>query len=217
MLMTSETSPFRKELCNASQVLCFKHKDSQFLNNIIFTLSSGALLSTLFYLLFVRVPEVQRHMKLKKSFEIRYKVFKKSCIESFLVISGSGDDLSITDSLLNQDEFRKYFKSKNRKGQERWPAFANGLNDYYLKVLSAHLEAFRDEVNYLLNNTDVSDEQVFEFLKDLSLWIHMNRRPIDDYDSIKSFCGFLWSLFTGWDVVKGYTENDRVADMIKNI
>ena len=35
-----------------------------------------------------------------------------------------------------------------------------------------------------------------------------------DYDDIKSLCGFLWVIFTGCDWVSGYGETNFIEEML---
>ncbi|NOZ43272.1 MAG: hypothetical protein GXP02_08950 [Alphaproteobacteria bacterium] len=79
------------------------------------------------------------------------------------------------------------------------------------------MEIFRDEIFFVLNNTNFKDDRIFNFLKDLSEVIYLNRDVELEYDSVKSFCGFLWGIFACWDWVKGYSESDVIEEMIETI
>jgi hypothetical protein len=79
------------------------------------------------------------------------------------------------------------------------------------------MEIFRDEMLFVLNNTDVPDEEPFEFFKRLSNAIYLMKNATLDYDSTKSLCGFLWTVFAGWNWVSGYRERDVIEEMIKAI
>jgi hypothetical protein len=79
------------------------------------------------------------------------------------------------------------------------------------------MEILRDEVTFALNNIDITDEQPFAFLKRLSHALFSMRNTTLGYDETKSFAGFLWSVFAGWDAVSGYRERDIIGDMIAAI
>jgi hypothetical protein len=52
--------------------------------------------------------------------------------------------------------------------QERWHQFLNNLDEFYLGRLQTLMEQFRDELIFVLNNTDIPKDEPFEFLKRLS-------------------------------------------------
>ena len=61
----------------------------------------------------------------------------------------------------------------------------------------------------------LSEPEVFGFLNRLSQLIVRMESTERNYDDIKSLCGFLWSIFTGWSWIEGYSESDLIKDMIE--
>ena len=55
---------------------------------------------------------------------------------------------------------------------DRWDDFQNNLNAYYLGELLTRMEILREELIFILNNTDIPKDQPFEFLKRLSTIIY---------------------------------------------
>ena len=190
--------------------------DSNGYENIIHSLSLGFVVSAIFYFLVVYMPEYKRRNMVHKSFKSQYVQFKMSCIDTFLILSDS-QEYSNREELLNLSEFRKYFKDENERGENRWDAIANYLqeNDHYLKDIIYHLQIFNEEIRYTRNVVGLSEPEVFDFLNRLSQLIVRMESTERNYDDIKSLCGFLWSIFTGWSWIEGYSESDLIKDMIE--
>jgi hypothetical protein len=55
---------------------------------------------------------------------------------------------------------------------------------------------------------------VYEFLGRLSRAIVRMESTTQDYDDIKSFCRFLWEIFTGWNWVSGYSKTNFIQEML---
>ena len=186
-------------------------------NNDYFALvnsfSVGFVISVIFYFIVVYLPESQRKARIYRSMELQYRVFKESCISTFLILSNS-QEYKYRENLLNQEEFRRYFKNNNDRNENRWDAVANEIqgNEYYLNEIIYELKMLNEEIKFIRSSVDIHDEEAFLFLKRLSHMIHRMESTKPDYDDIKSFCGFFWSLFTGWSFIQGYRKADIVAN-----
>ena len=88
-----------------------------------------------------------------------------------------------------------------------------------LKDLLVQLDILSDEASFILNNTEINDENVLSFFKLLSQSVYGYRlRDINlDYDEKRVLMSFLWELFAGWSFVEGYREKDIVKLIIKKI
>ncbi|MEQ1546301.1 hypothetical protein [Methyloglobulus sp.] len=185
---------------------------------LINSLSVGFVISAIFYFIVVYLPEYQKKGRVFRSMERQYKVFKQSCILTFLILSNS-QEYEHREMLLDQEEFKRYFKNNNINNENRWDAVANGIqrNEYYLNEILYELRLLNDEIKFVRNTIDIHDEDVFQFLNKLSQIIHRMESTKPDYDEIKSFCRFLWELFTGWSFVDGYRKTDLINDMIQRL
>ena len=183
--------------------------------SMLHSLSVGFIVSSIFYFLVVYMPEYKRRKILRESLKSQYLQFKKSCIDVFLIISDS-QECSNKEELLDLSEFRHYFNKENKNGESRWGAVANCLqeNEYYLKEVIYYLQMLNEEIKYTRYSVSLNDPEIFEFLNRLSQLIARMESTEREYDDIKSFCGFLWSIFTGWDWTKGYSESDIIKDII---
>lgn len=81
----------------------------------------------------------------------------------------------------------------------------NGLDEAKVSAIVHELQHFRGEVEYVLAAVDVTDPQVFGFMKGLTRILRGGERWSEDYDHVKALAGFMWSMHTGWDWVHGYT------------
>jgi hypothetical protein len=113
--------------------------------------------------------------------------------------------------LLDQKEFRAHFKQRASDSQDKWDVFLNELREHNLSDLLVAMEIFRGEVLFVLNNTDVANEETLGFLKRLSAAIFsLQHQSTLDYDAVKRLGGFFWELLAGWNFVEGYQEEDFV-------
>jgi hypothetical protein len=217
-IFLANEDPFaRNALCSYARLPCFESEHAEGLNKIIYDLGIGSLISLMFYALIVRIPDFQRRRRIKRSLAIHYKSFKVRCICIFLGVVDGSYATESAETLLDQRKFKVFFQQPHSDSQSKWNALANNFNEGTLGDLVTEMELFRDEIAFVLNNADIQNEEVFEFLKRLSSAIYSIKRASLDYDSIKSLCSFLWQLFAGWDWVSGYRERDIIEETIEAI
>jgi hypothetical protein len=183
----------------------------------LYDIGMGGLVSVLFYLLLVRVPENAKRRRVRRSLERQFKRFKKDCLYVMLGVVNGMIDPELADELLDQKSFRSYFKGRPLPTQDRWDMFLNGLDETGLNDILRAVEILREEVNFALGATDIPADEAFEFLKRLSWAIHSVQRTELGYDEIKPLSGFLWELFSGFNFITGYQKEDVFAKMIRSI
>lgn len=215
MGLANELPDARNALCEIE--VCFRSTAAKWWNKLIYDFSAGTLISIVFFWVLARWPEHIKKMRIKRSFKVQYRVFKRACIENFLAVAGGGFDCRLPDELLTLEAFREYFKQGVGDGKTRWSEVANNMTDYYLDVTLTRMEALRHEITFVMHNAYVDDEKAMEFLKAFSSAMLMQRNATTDYDAIKSFLGFFWQLLAGWDWVEGYRSRDIVEEMIESI
>jgi len=216
ILLANEDSFFRATLCERTG-FCPSIAHAKAWEKIAYDLAVAYLVSLLFYALVVRLPEYERRQRFKKSLERHYQSFREDCIEIMLLVADGTFTWGFQRTLMEQNKFRDYFKENVGQGQDRWNAFQNKLDKYYLQQLITKLEVLRDEINFVLNNVDIPSDEPFEFMKRLSAAIVAMKKTTDGYDDKDRFTGFLWSVFAGWSNVTGYSKSDVIKDMIKAI
>jgi hypothetical protein len=184
---------------------------------VFYDLGIGALVSLAFYYLVVRLPDYQRRQRLKRSLELHYRAFRLNCIEIMLLVTDGELGSVEPEALLDPEKFREYFKQRVTPDKERWHEFFNNLTEFYIGQLQTLMEQFRDELIFVLNNTDIPKDEPFEFLKRLSAAISSMKSVTPGYDETKPLDRFLWNVFAGWDWVKGYRKEDIIQKMIDEI
>lgn len=215
MFLANEDPFVRDALCRAGA--CFYPDAARGLNKLFYDFAAGCVITVVFFWLLVRWPEHRKRKRIKKSFRMQYRTFKLACIENFLAVADGRFDAALPEKLLPIEQFRAYFKQDVGDGKTRWDEVANGMSPYYLEVTLSRMEILRQEISFVMQNTDISEGEVFELLKRLSHALLMQRNATTDYDSINSFLGFFWNLFAGWDWVQGYRARDIVEEMIESI
>jgi hypothetical protein len=186
-------------------------------NKIFYDLAVGALVALFFYLLVVQLPDSLRRRRLKRNLRRHYRVFRKDCIQIMLLVADGAYSKGVPEALLEPDNFRAYFEENVVPDHDRWHDFQNNLDQRSLRELLTRMEIFRDEVAFILNNTDISNDEPFEFLKNLSATIYLMKDVTLGYDESKLLARFLWTVFAGWDLVTGYRKKDIVKKMIDAI
>lgn len=216
MMFLANEDPFvRDVLCRLGR--CFYSNAALGWNKLLYDFSAGCAIAIVFYWLLVGWPERQKRQRIKKSFSAQYRAFKLSCIENFLAVADGGFGADLPETLIPVEEFRRYFKENVGCGKNRWDDVANNMTNYYLDATISRLEILRQEISFVMHNTYINDDKVFEFLKLLSEVMIMQRNATADDDSIGSFLRFFWQLFAGWDWTQGYRERDIVEEMIEAI
>ncbi|NJL09063.1 MAG: hypothetical protein HC900_13110 [Methylacidiphilales bacterium] len=183
----------------------------------LYDIGLGGLVSILFYLLLVRVPENAKRRRVRRSLERQFKRFKQDCLYVMLGIVNGVIDPELADELLDQNSFKLYFNVDQTQPQSRWHIFLNNLDERSLAEIIKAIDLLREEINYAIGATDISTDQTFEFLKRLSVATYSVRSTELGYDEIKPLSRFLWTLFSGFDFITGYQEEDVFAKMIRSI
>lgn len=185
---------------------------------IAYDLSVGFIVSAIFYWLVVYLPENNRKKIIHDGLKEQYDNFRKSCISNFLILSNSQSYQNI-DTLLNQEEFKRYFKNRNENGEIRWDAVANSLeeNEFYLREIIYELRMLNEEIRFVRSTLNIKDAKVYGFISGLSREIVRMESTTQNYDEIKSFCSFLWQLFTGWSLVHGYSKVNLLQENLEKV
>lgn len=66
----------------------------------------------------------------------------------------------------------------------------NKITEHDLRQLQVYMEIFRSELSFIINNTDISNIEVFEFIKLLSSATYMMKDMTLDYDDTKQLARF---------------------------
>lgn len=184
---------------------------------IVFDLSVGALSAIGMFYLLVRLPEKERKDRVKLHLLSSYKSFKRSNIEIFLTALKTSFDSELIETLMEQKDFREYFKESHVPGQKRWDGVANQMDDFMLRQIVLEAEVFYGEFQYALSIIDISDDVVFSFMKRFSTALYRAKNWSSDYDGTKQVLRFFWEVFAGWSPAEGYSEHELLPHMISKL
>jgi hypothetical protein len=217
VLFLAHEDPFARNVICARTGVCPTIENARAWNKIFYDLAAGALVSLVFYVLIVRLPDYQKRRRYKKSLAHQYKDFRHDSIALMLGVSDGSYDSTMPEQLSDQKKFRAYFQEQVTQDQDRWDRFCNNLDESHQKEIVKRMEIFRDEIAFILNNVDIPSDEPFEFLKRLSTAIYSIRDATLEYDDVKQFSRFLWEMFAGFSFVSGYRERDVIQEMIDSI
>ena len=171
----------------------------------------------IFYLLVVWYPDKRQKNHIKGNLIDQWECFKERSIEIFLLSLNGEADWELCEKLKDQNEFRNYFKELDCKSQEKWAALWNPLEPQLFNDLLVSTELLLNEVQYVRNNVNIEDKDVYLFVQNLSEIVYQMRHTNPEDDDLKYLERFFWQLLAGWSPMEGYRKIDIVAVMIKNI
>ena len=184
-------------------------------NQVIFDLSVGLTTSIFTYFLFVRLPEERKRRRVLGHLAETFRDTKLNLIRLYLSMAGQGShEANLPEKLLDQSAFREYFGGS---GDQRWYAVANGLNDYWLKVIAAELEILHNELQFALAAVEPRNVAEYSRLKAVAAWTLRSRNIDLDSDDSKPFLRALWQMHTGFSFMDGYTGRDVIANAIQSL
>lgn len=97
LIVLSNDDPWARDfLCERLQI-CPRSSHAVAINKGLYDLGFGAVVSLMFYWLFVKVPEIRRRHRIKRTLEKHYRLFKKDCIASILAVVEGMYDFDTVD------------------------------------------------------------------------------------------------------------------------
>lgn len=186
-------------------------------NQTLFDISVGIVTAIFTYFLFVRLPEERKRRRVHAHLTETFRDTKINLIRTYLSMVGRSYDADLPEALLDQGAFRSYFGEDTASGDNRWDGVANGLNEYWLKEVSAELEILHNELQFALAAVEPRDADGYARLKSVAAWTLRSRNIDLSSDDSKAFLRALWQMHTGFNFVDGYTGQDTIADGIKSL
>ena len=119
---------------------------------------------------------------------------------------------------MNATEFRAAF-SGGKESTEGYYAFQNVMNyeNQHFDEIIVNLEILQKQIEFVLHNYTIEDQSIFDFFKRLESALIKFQHSEPGYDESKQFCGFIYQIFSGWDVIDGYRDYDLIEKMIDDI
>jgi hypothetical protein len=115
-------------------------------------------------------------------------------------------------------EFRNAFEG-GREADEGIYAFSNYIqnNESEFRAIVFELNLIARELNFVLNNYDIDDQELFETVKRIEEALFSTRELHADYDDEKRLTNLLYGIFTGFSIIDGYTDYDPIERAIKSL
>ncbi len=188
------------------------------LKSIFFPVFLALLVSVIFYVSTVAIPERQRRNRVKRMLSKQYYSFKIRCINLMLMATLS-QSYPNKENLLNHEEFARYFKCRVNEEQIRWDLVTTSIDDqdYVFHGLLAELEFLIREVDHARSSIAIENEKVESFmirLSEITYLMKMSQPSTDDY---KYFSRNIWQMFSRFDPISGQTNEDLIEEMIQAI
>lgn len=184
-------------------------------NTIAFNLAVGYLVSGIFWVLVIYLPDRARRAVLRDNVTRSYKSFKEAALQILLWCSVGLHDSSLPNELCDHRKFKEFFGAHK---SARWYAAMNGLQDSEIRMqeLVLELEIFADELGYILNNSSIQDHKTHLLFKTLKENIYRLNRSRDYSDDQVKYVGrFLWEVLARWSFVSGQQDNDVIQETIE--
>ena len=182
-----------------------------------YDLAIGYLVSLIFYVLVVAIPDRMRRRRTARWLKLHHQNFKRGCIGIYLSTIGDSWDSELPESLLEPKAFRQYFLARHTPNQSRWHAVHNGLYEYGLPQLITECELFAHELEYTLLKLDISDDDIVLFIKRLSRSLRRLKTASPTYDDIKQLLNVLYPLHANWDWGAGYLDEDPIGTRLAKL
>lgn len=180
-------------------------------NSIIFNLGMGYLVSTMFWLLAIVLPKIEKR-KLWISLLLKdFKEFKQYCLELIVEQTDGAYDSNLR--LIPGSKFKIYIDENNR-----WNRFRNDLqSDNQLRhLLISQMEKLQVSFDYAFSVMDFESKSSLDFYRDLTNEINrLKQIPGIEYEQDKYIGQFLYGILTWHTTVTGALDYDPVEKRIR--
>lgn len=187
-------------------------------NQVLFNVAVGLIVSILTYVSTVRIPELEKRARLKRNLVERYRDFKIQCIQTILRRLDESFDSSVAEQLLDKEECDRFFSVPVSESQSRWHQFLNKCTDTDLQDILFEIEVLASETEFTMLLLDIENREAFDLLKRMTFACrHQIGKSAHDYDDMKQLSRFLGELLTGWNIISGARERDKIEQTIESM
>ena len=109
VLLAHENGLVRDAVCTSLKA-CTSSPNANFWNKLIYDIGIGALLSLMFYLLLVKLPETLKRRRIRRGLARHYRSFKLGCLAVILSVVDKSYNSETLEKLLEKSAFRVDFK-----------------------------------------------------------------------------------------------------------
>ena len=191
--------------------------------NVFHDIGLGIALSGSFYLFVVELPEWRRRIRLRHNLQQQYDNFRLRCIKRFLMVNPQWakhfrNPQELEQLLIKREFFRYFCDLYEGDTENRWQVVVDTMRNRKTSNLETYvlseLYLLRENILFVINNVDISDQEVFTFLRNLS---HALLSLKDDVGSRPDYQLLLFEMFTGWNPITGVRDRDIIQSMIERI
>jgi hypothetical protein len=113
---------------------------------------------------------------------------------------------------MNPATFKATF-GEGRQANEGFYAFQNQMQEETpeFRSIILSLKMLLRQIEFILHNYNIEDQEQFNLIKRLELFLLGLQEARPGYDESKELCGFIWDIFAGWDWINGYRGYDRIV------
>ena len=184
---------------------------------IFFSLSTGFIVTTIFWLISIYLPQRKKKKILIKNFRYFFVQFKSNLIRILLQACEKYKDESQINNLLEYKNFKDFFGNQNKK------LFYNAINiinenNIYISKIIIEFELLNIETYAIINNVDVLNKDLYNFSRALNENLYRLKNDINlKNDQINYLSTMLWSYLANYSQISGYSEEDLFNKMISKI
>lgn len=179
------------------------------LYDLINSILVNILAAFMFYILVVYIPEKKAKKIRRKNFKIVFETTELTILE---ILSQAVEAIKQQDleKLLKPDNAKTFFTDSNLS------KFKKFLNENNISIISivTELEILKEEILYLITKIEISDHEVYDFLKNLSFVIQSYKIDHSKNNDLTILLDFLVKLFTGYNWSKKQFTKDNIFENI---
>ncbi len=183
-----------------------------FESELLFSLTSGYVVSVIFWFFMVQRPDANRRKLIKNSFKQSYVCFREDLVQ-ILIWSVRGCFADVKEIALDHQKIRAFFDREKRY------AIKNELqgNPTRISEIFCALEIFDQDVNFVLNNVFFDEESLYVLKTYRQRSYHLQNSGYDASEQVKPLMNLVWEILAIESFANGASDDDpfqRVIDQI---
>ena len=127
------------------------------------------------------------------------------------------DDMTIS-RILTPDGFEELFRG-GREANEGWYAVQNGLDSSptVYKEMRRNVHVFTHQLRTALSAVEVESTELYTKLQRFESFLTRYTLDEEYYGSDRMLLGLIWDMFSGWDLVDGQHNTDRMELLLQKL
>lgn len=198
-------------------------------NTIIFSISTGYVVSFIFWVMNISLPTYLRKREHKQILVKNYKNYRKDLIHIILGAHAncrrkysSGCDLDdlwgdreLEDKLLDPSNFKDFFRKDRHKN---WYGVLNGLDEPYISDLYTEFELFEKKMDSYIANYGSGRKKAREYYAWYTDFTHrLKNASVYSDDQAKYIGNYLWEIMGQCSSIHGDLKEDTIMRIINSV